>query len=280
MNKLNKFFRFNPIFKKNKHPKDEAPVEDVNEQPPENANENIISSGSGNTKNTLSSGSSQKTGSLNPDETNNDTNINFKMKALSRATPPRSTAQSRRTYAPASFNQEVSYNSNNTNNFSTNNAQIKFKSQFANINDYNNEVSETDILSIFQNSFSERITINLPLDELNASSLRADVLLSMVKDKAQNLDKSVTDTEKKVEEVSNQMKSIINKSRSITQTATVINAKLVNIDEWIDRIGTDKSDFKISIVEFFVSIFSILTTILSLMWFSLRRRSVKGKKSI
>lgn len=278
MQKINKFInKINniPFLKKKNHPKDENPIEEVNEPPPENANENAISSGSTNNKNTLSSGSSQKTASPNPDDANNNDKNSQMYKAKSRAPYSRSTSKQRQT-APISFSQN---NPVKSPSFNTNN-KINPRLPFSNIN-YNEEsVPERDVLSTFQNSFSERITINLPLDELNASSLRADVLLSMIKDKAELLDKSVTDTEKKMDEVSTQMKSIINKSRSITQTAAVINAKLVNIDDWIDRIGSDKSDFKINIVGFFVSLFSILTTILSLMWFSFRRPSIKGKKSI
>lgn len=276
MRNFNKFINKinNSLLRKKNHPKDEAPIEEINDQA-ENVNDNAVSSGSTNNKNVLSSGSSQKTASPNPDEVNNNDKSSI-LKATSRAPYSRSTAKQRQT-APISFGQD---NTLRSNNYNSNNVKISTKSQFSNFNDINDRYPEKDMLSTFQNSFSERIAINLPLDELNASSLRADVLLAVVKDKAELLDRSVSDTEKKMDEVSTQMKSIINKSRSITQTATVINAKLVNIDDWIDRIGSDKSDFKINIVEFFVSLFSILTTILSLMWFSFRRPSVKGKKAI
>lgn len=276
MNKL--FNKFNKFIKKKNHLKDEAPVDDANDQMYYNSNNNNLSSGSDNNKNKLSSGSSYQTISPNIDDTNNNNNNNSnadRLRAKARSNNnPKSNSQQRRTLP---VGQNTGNKSVKKTNIASNNIDINVNSLTEKLTEIDNEVPEKDVLSTFQNSFSERIAINLPLDELNASSLRADVLLSMAKDKAELLDKSVTDTEKKMEEVSSQMKIIINKSRSITQTAAVINAKLINIDDWIDRIGSDKSDFKINIVEFFVSLFSILTTIFSLMWFSFRRQSIKNK---
>ncbi|OHT01360.1 hypothetical protein TRFO_07599 [Tritrichomonas foetus] len=141
------------------------------------------------------------------------------------------------------------------------------------------ECSQSNVIFSFQRAFSDRLSINLPLDELNAASLRADVLLSMVKDKTENLDKSLSGTESKMEEVSYQMEVIIAKTHSITQTSAVINSKLKHMDEWIESIDTNTSNLKLQITEFFVSVFSLLTVIFSLMWFSFRRESKMRRRN-
>ena len=137
---------------------------------------------------------------------------------------------------------------------------------------------DNDIMASFQKSFSERMTIDLPLDELNAASLKADLLLSMIKDKADFLNESLASAQEKAEEVSSQMKIIASKAHSISQTSAVISTKLSHMDQWIENIETSNYSWKIQITELFMTFFSLLSMMFSLLWFNFRRGSKEKKK--
>ena len=248
INMLNRKF-----FAKSKKDKKEIEVE-PDEPPVITKNENTPSSGSSNNKPSSGSSknaSSQGNESTKPAPVQNNSDPSLLEKVPARQLPPKN-PQNRKTVAVT--NTEL---------------RDLMKAEF------DNSKNEVDIYSLFQQSFSNRLQMDLPLNELNLASLKADVLVSMANDKADILETTLSEAEEKIEDVSSKLKVIITRSHSISEMATVINSKLVSMDEWMETLDTDTSNFRIQIAEFFVSFFSLITTIFSLMWFTFKRNTKK-----
>lgn len=140
------------------------------------------------------------------------------------------------------------------------------------------EADPVDAVRAAQLSLKEKISLKLPVDDLNAAGIQTEVLLGILDDQVEDLEVRLDDTEGEMKEIRERFRTIVVKSHKMEQTASVIAAKLSNLDEWMESIvlDTNASYVGAQTIELVITIFSFLTVIFGLVWNNLRRRRAKN----
>ena len=126
-------------------------------------------------------------------------------------------------------------------------------------------------------ALTDKVSLKLPVDDLNAASLQTEVLLGILDDQVEDLEQRLDGTEAEMEQIREKFGSIVSKSHKMEQTASVIASKLSNLDEWMESIvmDTNSSYVGAQTIELVISVFSFLTMMFALVWNNLRRRRMK-----
>jgi hypothetical protein len=117
-----------------------------------------------------------------------------------------------------------------------------------------------------------RLSHELPINELNVASVTARVQAVFVEDELALLEEKVTASEEAIERIQPQLEAIGIRTQNITNTANVVIAKLDALDEEIDRNGSVTFYLSAEIVNVLMSLFSVLSTLLLLLWNRIGRK--------
>jgi len=124
----------------------------------------------------------------------------------------------------------------------------------------------------------KRLTIDLPVSQLNSSALKTQISIQKNQKGLQDLEKSVEKTEARLLEVKSQIQDIVTKSDVLTKNAELISKKMSIVNEWFDTIDNSKTSAIVEGIEWFVWFFSFLTAILMFIWKSIKRPIKKAKQ--
>lgn len=147
-----------------------------------------------------------------------------------------------------------------------------------NLKDDDIDVDITTRLATLPIILQNRIGYKLPIEELNSSVVHTQFTYSMVEDKVNQLEQNVDETEARISKMHKQIQKINGYAYALNQTATVVEAKLDNLNEWFDKIDVT-TQFHYEMMEIFVSFFSILASLFVLIWRSLKTEFYYRKKS-
>jgi hypothetical protein len=112
-----------------------------------------------------------------------------------------------------------------------------------------------------------KLTIELPVDQLCLSSLQSRVVFAIIEDEMDAMDADVAHTEQGMEELENAVKSVARKTQNLRQTAEVVRAKAQLLDGWIEAATERSTAMKgAHIIEYLMWAFTVLTTVLQLLW--------------
>jgi hypothetical protein len=129
------------------------------------------------------------------------------------------------------------------------------------------EVSVESIPQSLRGPLLAKLTIDLPVDELNLSSLQSRVLLAVIEDEMDSIDADLTRATQAMEEVENRVRSVGRGTQNVSQTAEVVRAKAKLMDEWVDAAAVKSTAMRGAyLIEGLMWVFTLLATVLHLLW--------------
>ena len=143
-----------------------------------------------------------------------------------------------------------------------------------------NEIIEEkpdSFLSKIQESLKDKLSCNLPTNELNKAKMKSEIAISHTEDRVTSFEKTVSITEDKIQQLQESMNNIVEKSQILDQTAQVVTQKLAALNEWTDNINRSQTTFLMIVIGWFVWIFSFSGSLLSIVWSGMRKSFNKNK---
>jgi hypothetical protein len=132
-------------------------------------------------------------------------------------------------------------------------------------------VSTAESIKRLEGPLSQKLTLNLPINDLNAASATSRVQCAFVEDQLAALEAMVASGEQQLEEIQPVFEAIANRTQNLTRTANVVSAKLDALEERMNEEGLRSYSLSVELVRFFISFFSFLATLLVLVWNRLGR---------
>lgn len=130
-----------------------------------------------------------------------------------------------------------------------------------------------DAMREAQAVLSDKLSLDLPMDELNSQRINSGILLETVEYSIENLEDSLRRTEDEMEKIQQRFSSIVDKTRKMEYTSSVIEGKLSTLDEWMESIDIDTHSSYIGMgtIQILIGLFSLVTTLFGLLWSKMRR---------
>lgn len=133
-------------------------------------------------------------------------------------------------------------------------------------------------IQVFPDSFMKRmdepirnrINVELPMQELNAVTTQVKTTIDFLHQDIETIDTNVIRTNKKIGEVSQKIRLLQGKAVSLSQTTEAVNAKLTVLDDWLDGLEGAGGSFKMRTIEFFVKMFTFISSLFLLLWNSIK----------
>lgn len=132
-----------------------------------------------------------------------------------------------------------------------------------------------------------RLTVNLPIDELNVAKVQAKVSLETMEKNIENISRVTEATTRKLKDAAQNMRDVQLNAMNLAQTADIISGKLNVLDDWMDGLEGAGDTVKIQAIEVGVKFISILSSLILVIWHSIlaanpfklcRRKKNKTKK--
>jgi outer membrane murein-binding lipoprotein Lpp len=112
-----------------------------------------------------------------------------------------------------------------------------------------------------------KLTVNLPVDQLGLASLQSRVVFAMIEDEMNDISTNIARTEQEMEELESRVRSVASKAQNVKQTAAIVQAKSRFLNDWIETVAEKSTVMNGAyIIESLMWVFTIITTVLQLLW--------------
>ena len=131
------------------------------------------------------------------------------------------------------------------------------------------KIDAEPIISRIAEPIRNRLTVNLPIDELNVATVQAKVSLETMEKNIENISKLTKATTRELKDTAQNMRDVQLNAMNLAQTADIISGKLNVLDDWMDGLEGAGDTVKIQVIEVGVKFISILSSLILVIWHSI-----------
>ena len=133
------------------------------------------------------------------------------------------------------------------------------------------EIKYDDLLDQLSESVQRRLVVNLPLNSLQAKNEQVNAALDSLEKHVKDISDDVNETHDALIQLSTESRSVSEMSMKLNQTTEAVVSKVSVMADWIDGLEKVGSGLKIQFIEWFVKFISFLSSLLLLVYQTVRK---------
>ena len=131
------------------------------------------------------------------------------------------------------------------------------------------EIDAEPVLKRMAEPIRNRLTVNLPLNDLNVAQVQSKITLDAMEKSIADIRQQTDDQIKDISDITQSVRDIQIKVASLTQKAELISGKLTVLDDWMDGLEAAGDTMKIQALEVGVKFISYISSLILLIFHSL-----------